>query len=210
MDISFDCNSCGKHLIADQAGAGITIDCPACGKPVYVPSPSSQKPSDQPTRIEVKSATPKAPPVSPPKVSASGGNRTVWTLPPLAIKYGALRAIASFCQFAAVPVAIISVVVAFVLFRFEASLLPTPLAFIQPFLTVVGGVISMVTLWGAAESIRVFIDIEENTRATRQMMEYELRAKYQPSTPSTRVTPTRTSTTDQSAQSASQVHFSSR
>jgi hypothetical protein len=54
MDISFDCDSCGKHLVVDQAGAGITIDCPGCGKPVYVPSTASQS---SPIRVELKSAS---------------------------------------------------------------------------------------------------------------------------------------------------------
>jgi predicted RNA-binding Zn-ribbon protein involved in translation (DUF1610 family) len=62
MDISFDCDSCGKHLVIDEAGAGITIDCPGCGKPVYVPSTGSQKPSDPPTRVEVRSAAPRTTP----------------------------------------------------------------------------------------------------------------------------------------------------
>ena len=55
MDISFDCDKCGKHLLVDEAGAGITITCPGCGKPVYVPSPSSQNQAATPTRVEVKS-----------------------------------------------------------------------------------------------------------------------------------------------------------
>jgi hypothetical protein len=59
MDISFDCDKCGKHLLVDEAGAGITIECPGCGKPVYVPSPSSQNQSAPPTRVEVKPTSPK-------------------------------------------------------------------------------------------------------------------------------------------------------
>src|ERR1017187_2741557 len=108
MDISFDCEKCGKHLVIDEAGAGITIDCPECGKPIYIPSPASHKPSDPPTRVEVKSAIPKAQPVSTPKASSSRGERrTDWPLPPLVTKYGTLRTIANFCQFMAVPTVII-------------------------------------------------------------------------------------------------------
>ena len=207
MDISFDCDTCGKHLLIDQSGAGITIDCPGCGKPVYVPSLSSHKPPDPPARVEVKSATPKTAPTPPPKVSSSyGDRRAVWTLPPLVPKYGTLRAIASFCQFMAVPVGVVHVFVAILLFRMDAFL--GLVAVIQAVAIVAAGVFSMVVLFGAAESIRVFIDIEENTRATRQMMEYELRGKYQPSSPSTGASTSGTPPTDQSPPSASQVRFS--
>ena len=209
MDISFDCDSCGKHLVVDQAGAGITIDCPGCGKPVYVPSLSSHKPPDPPARVEVKSATPKTAPVSAPKVSSSyGDRRSVWTLPPLVTKYGTLRTIAKFCQFMAVPVAIVHVFVAILLFKMEAPLVGA-MAVFEAVAIVVTGVFSMAALFAAAESIRVFIDIEENTRATRQMMEYELRSKYQPPPPSTSASTSGTPPTDQSRSSASQVRFSS-
>lgn len=54
MDITFNCSNCGKHLVVDEAAAGITIDCPGCGKPVYVPSTPAQ---GAPMRVEVKSTT---------------------------------------------------------------------------------------------------------------------------------------------------------
>ncbi len=207
MDIPFDCDTCGKHLVIDEAGAGITIDCPGCGKPVYVPSPGSQKPSDPPARVEVKSATPKTASVSPPKVlSSSGERRTVWSPPSLVPKYSALRTIANFLQFIAVPTAIFHVLLAFPVFRFGARFFG-PVAIIPAVVMCVFGVFSIVGLLGAAESIRVFTDIEENTRATRHMMEYELRGKYQTSSPSTKATTAGTSTTNQSTQAASQLRF---
>lgn len=205
MDITFNCDKCGQQLVIDAAGAGVTIDCPGCGKPVYVPSPASQNPSDQPTRVEVKSATSKAPPVSTPKASSSGQRRTSGSLI-LVSKYKALRAIANFCQFVAVPVAILHVLVAFLVFRFYASL-SGPLAFIQAGFIVVVGVFSMVALFGAAESIKVFIDIEENTRAVRQMMEYEFRGKYQTPSPTTEALRVSAERPNQSPQSSSQVRF---
>ena len=61
MDISFTCDKCGKKLVVDEAGAGITIDCPGCGKPIYVPSSSPPSRQDTPERVEVKSAKPKSP-----------------------------------------------------------------------------------------------------------------------------------------------------
>jgi TM2 domain-containing membrane protein YozV/DNA-directed RNA polymerase subunit RPC12/RpoP len=55
MDISFTCTNCGKNLVIDNAGAGITIDCPECGKPVYVPSAAPPpKPKEPPARVEPK------------------------------------------------------------------------------------------------------------------------------------------------------------
>jgi len=54
MDISFTCDKCGKNLVIDGAGAGITIDCPECGKAVYVPSSAPPKPKEPPARVEPK------------------------------------------------------------------------------------------------------------------------------------------------------------
>jgi DNA-directed RNA polymerase subunit RPC12/RpoP len=36
-DIFFKCGSCGKHLVADDAGAGQTINCPDCDAVLAVP-----------------------------------------------------------------------------------------------------------------------------------------------------------------------------
>ena len=30
-DIRFACVNCGKHLVVDQAGAGLSVKCPDCG-----------------------------------------------------------------------------------------------------------------------------------------------------------------------------------
>jgi predicted RNA-binding Zn-ribbon protein involved in translation (DUF1610 family) len=65
MDISFECGTCGKHLVVNEAGAGISIDCPGCGKPVYVPNPTSQSQSAPPTRVEIKSTSRKPAPINP-------------------------------------------------------------------------------------------------------------------------------------------------
>ncbi len=37
MDISFDCDSCGEHLVIDEAGTGLTVQCPQCGQDLSVP-----------------------------------------------------------------------------------------------------------------------------------------------------------------------------
>jgi len=36
-DIFFKCGSCGNHLVADDAGAGWTIECPDCSTPTTIP-----------------------------------------------------------------------------------------------------------------------------------------------------------------------------
>ncbi len=41
MDISFACESCGQHIVIDEAAAGQLVDCPKCGKRVEVPSESN-------------------------------------------------------------------------------------------------------------------------------------------------------------------------
>ncbi len=38
-DIVFDCPHCGKNLVIDYRGAGLTINCSDCGTPVLVPIP---------------------------------------------------------------------------------------------------------------------------------------------------------------------------
>lgn len=81
MDISFNCDKCGKNLVIDNAGAGITIDCPQCGKAVYVPSAApSPKPKDPPARVEPKplprAAVP-APPIAPVPAARSRNNPLV-------------------------------------------------------------------------------------------------------------------------------------
>jgi len=40
-DIFFKCGSCGNHLVADDAGAGQTIDCPDCSAPTTIPEIST-------------------------------------------------------------------------------------------------------------------------------------------------------------------------
>ncbi len=42
MDISFNCSACGKHLIVDEAGAGMKVQCPECGNGTIIPGTDSQ------------------------------------------------------------------------------------------------------------------------------------------------------------------------
>jgi hypothetical protein len=97
--------------------------------------------------------------------------------------------------------------VAFLVSNLEAPVLGG-LAFVRAVVIIVMGVFSVVILLGAAESIRVFLAIEENTRATRQMMEYELVNKYRTPVPSTEASTPAAPSTNPSAQAASRVKFS--
>ncbi len=37
MDISFNCDKCGQHIVIDEAGAGMTAQCPKCQAELVVP-----------------------------------------------------------------------------------------------------------------------------------------------------------------------------
>jgi predicted RNA-binding Zn-ribbon protein involved in translation (DUF1610 family) len=52
-DILFECPSCGKSLVVDEAGEGMIIDCPQCRTNVIVP-PQSTK-AAAPTALKVES-----------------------------------------------------------------------------------------------------------------------------------------------------------
>jgi predicted Zn finger-like uncharacterized protein len=38
MDISFNCSSCGTHILIDEAGAGMSVQCPKCNQSLTVPT----------------------------------------------------------------------------------------------------------------------------------------------------------------------------
>jgi predicted Zn finger-like uncharacterized protein len=40
MDISFNCGSCGTHILIDAAGAGMSVQCPKCNQSLTVPTAS--------------------------------------------------------------------------------------------------------------------------------------------------------------------------
>jgi len=40
MDITFNCTSCGQHVVIDEAGAGLAVQCPGCGESITVPNTS--------------------------------------------------------------------------------------------------------------------------------------------------------------------------
>jgi len=37
MDIAFNCDKCGQHIVIDEAGAGMSVQCPTCGASLIVP-----------------------------------------------------------------------------------------------------------------------------------------------------------------------------
>ena len=53
-DILFECPSCGKSLVVDEAGEGMIIDCPQCRTNVIVP-PQSTKAAAPSTALKVES-----------------------------------------------------------------------------------------------------------------------------------------------------------
>ncbi len=53
-DILFECPSCGKSLVVDEAAEGMIIDCPQCRTNVIVP-PQSTKASALPPALKVES-----------------------------------------------------------------------------------------------------------------------------------------------------------
>src|SRR5437667_7567781 len=45
MDITFNCEKCGQHIVIDEAGAGLEVQCPNCSQPLAVPKPVELLPS---------------------------------------------------------------------------------------------------------------------------------------------------------------------
>ena len=55
-DIVFDCPHCGKSLVIDYRGAGLSISCSDCGKPVQVPIPEGLELADVDSTAEEQEA----------------------------------------------------------------------------------------------------------------------------------------------------------
>lgn len=53
MDITFNCGSCGQHIVVDEAGAGMTVQCPKCQAQLVVPQtqPAPSKPPSPPAAV---------------------------------------------------------------------------------------------------------------------------------------------------------------
>ena len=54
-DILFECPSCGKSLVVDEAAEGMIIDCPTCRTNVIVPPKSTKSAPTPPTALKVES-----------------------------------------------------------------------------------------------------------------------------------------------------------
>lgn len=52
MDVTFNCTTCGTHIVIDEAGAGMSVQCPKCGESLTVPKANT---TDS-TRVPVASA----------------------------------------------------------------------------------------------------------------------------------------------------------
>jgi len=59
-DIVFECPSCHKSLVIDEAAEGFTVDCPGCGTKVIVPAKSAatQAAAAEPSSAPVSSGVP--------------------------------------------------------------------------------------------------------------------------------------------------------
>ncbi|HVM61679.1 MAG TPA: YbjQ family protein [Verrucomicrobiae bacterium] len=71
MDISFNCDKCGQHIVIDRAGAGQAVNCPKCGKSLTVPAAVAVPPRIPP--IPANSAIPHQSP-RPPVVVTTGND----------------------------------------------------------------------------------------------------------------------------------------
>jgi DNA-directed RNA polymerase subunit RPC12/RpoP len=52
MDIAFNCDKCGQHVVIDESGAGMTVQCPSCSSDLIVPPVESPAVADE--NIQVK------------------------------------------------------------------------------------------------------------------------------------------------------------
>jgi hypothetical protein len=210
MDISFDCDKCGKHLVIDEAGAGITIDCPGCGKPVYVPAASSPEPQLAPVRVEVASTSREATSGGTPTVEnkrSTTDSRRTESPPFVSTRYRTLRAIAAFYEVLAVIVGFIAafaLLVTILTTRFMGGLL----VILQAVGTILFGAIGIVVCLATAEGIRLAIDIEENTRATRLMLEQRFFSAHRDASPVADEPPHTSHAADQSPKSSGRAQFS--
>ncbi|MEW6303922.1 MAG: hypothetical protein AB1705_10650 [Verrucomicrobiota bacterium] len=66
--MKFTCSSCGQHIEADAAYAGIQINCPTCGKLVQIPAPAVATPPHKPAlsvrHRDTEPANTESPPVA--------------------------------------------------------------------------------------------------------------------------------------------------
>ena len=51
MDIEFNCNQCGQHLVVDAVGIGQIVKCPKCGFSRTVPRTTDTSPSEKTTQL---------------------------------------------------------------------------------------------------------------------------------------------------------------
>jgi hypothetical protein len=85
----------------------------------------------------------------------------------LPVRYLALRTIAGVYQILAFTVAIVATIgIVFALLNLGAG----TSALILLGLSVLGGTVGVITFFAASESIKVFVDIEENTRRTAELL----------------------------------------
>ncbi len=75
MDIEFNCNHCGQHIVIDAAGAGSAVQCPKCQAELVVPQ-AQPAPSKPTASTNTHSAIPKpTTPTSVPPILPSTANK---------------------------------------------------------------------------------------------------------------------------------------
>jgi uncharacterized Zn finger protein (UPF0148 family) len=210
MDISFDCDKCGKHLVIDSAGAGITIDCPECGKPVYVPSSARANQQDAPVRVEAASASRKAASAETPAfedMRSLKDSRRVESPPFVPAKYGTLRVIAGLYKALAVVLGIAAALSLLLVIPMTARMGGGLTAAIEAIGVIIMAAFGVMLCLATAEGIRAFIDIEENTRATRLMLEQRFFSARRDTTPVADEPPHTSHADDQSVKSTGHAQF---
>lgn len=53
VDITFNCDKCGQHIVIDESGAGAIVTCPSCQAPLQVPNRRSPAPVLPPPLIPI-------------------------------------------------------------------------------------------------------------------------------------------------------------
>jgi hypothetical protein len=170
------CPVCNAELPATAkfcGGCGTTLS------PAAPPSPPPTPPYEQSSPI--KNAAPGYGPVS--SGSYSGGGFGSATMPAVKRKYKVLRLIAVLMKILAVVIGAILIIVGLVMIIAGATTssqttqaLPEPGltsllgGFVAGLIAIVYGVFVFVFLYAYAEWMYVFMDIEENTRVTNEML----------------------------------------
>jgi|SRR6516162_3869201 hypothetical protein len=167
MSISATCPTCGQKGEVPESVQGLRVKCPTCGQPFKVPPAAS---TGQAADVTPPSASAEAPP---PRPASSGeqlrseepapATSIIPPRPPL--KYPALRAIAAVNE-ALGLFALVAGLAGMLLLFFGSTELNKNL-----FISLFGWtVLAPLGFFASAQILRVFLDIEENTRYQNMLL----------------------------------------